>query len=187
MANYKITFFTAQYPDIDPNVSYDHDELDENLILVMQEGLPHNEAAKYFGIPMDVVMFNYKYDDIRRDYCFLRRPSFVGVSCGGYMFYDGNFARVIEASRISQYKDEWTEKYLVYDRANCKEFENKDNLATFICDTFLKERGYILKKGVAFRLSPTQIKEIDKKDKSLKLHSLFDSNNPNVFCTICSA
>lgn len=179
-----VSIFVAKCASIDPNISHTYNDLDNGIILVSDVDTINDDAAKFFGTPLDVLMHDYLYDDIKRDCGFSRQPRFVGMSCGGYMFYDGDRARVIMPEKIEHYMNIWSEHCLAYERGRSWRIVDNDNLIAYLKQSFVTGGGAVFSKGSTRLLSATQIKEIDKIVKNLKLSSLYDSENPNIFVCI---
>lgn len=177
-----VTFFVAQYTSIDPNVSHPYDEFEENVVLTTKNDI--DDAAKLFGMNIDVVMHDFLYDDIQKAYLFSRKPSFVGMSCGGHMFYDGTCARVIDPANIDAYMKKWIEKYIAYEKEQQWHIKDTNGLVLYLCESFMTEKGFVPRKGVNYLLSASQVQEIDKREKSLNLSSLYDCDEPNIFVSI---
>ena len=70
-----ISFRIADYPDIDPNVSYTKSYLERNGYTLVpiyynnsQYNIIYSDVAKKYGIPITVVDFRYDLGRIRKDY-----------------------------------------------------------------------------------------------------------------------
>ena len=179
-----VSIFVAQYANIDPNIPQPYNDLDDKLVLIPDDCADNNDAAQLFGVPLDVVMHDFLYDDIQRDYVFYRKPSFVGVSCSGHMFYDGICSRVIDPAKIDTYMKKWLEQCVVYKKEQEWQVKNKNDIVLYLCESFMDEKGFVPRNGEIHLLSASQIQEIDKRQSNLNLFSFYNEEIPNIFVSI---
>ena len=63
-----ITFYTAEYPDIDPNIQYSYNELINDGLSIGRTNVSYreDEAKYFFGIEMNVSVQDFDYEKIKR-------------------------------------------------------------------------------------------------------------------------
>lgn len=182
-----ITFYTAEYPDIDPNIRYDYDELVKDGYSVgrMNVSYREDEAKYFFGISMDVSVQDFDYDKIKQKFGFERIPWVNKCTNDMTVFTDGKISVVIKQHEVTHYVKTVVDKMYVFRKKEiCKVKTSTLGLNKVLRDVFQRLSGYFPKIGDGYRLSYNMLTTLEDYDKSLELIKHYDMEQPNLFFTI---
>lgn len=186
--NKQIRFYVADYPDVDPNVVHNYDDLIEAGYSV--KGKKHSyieDEAKYrFGIGIDVVTKDYDYDKIQQDFVFCKPPIIESRSKYTTVFTDGTVSIAIKKHELSKYVKTVTRNLFVFKRTEIYNLSADDELYNVLRTLFIKERGIEPTLEDTYFLSRSMLSETIIYRPSLDLLKYYDVDNPNLFFSINS-
>lgn len=184
----KITFLLVDYPDIDPNETYEYDDLiNAGYTLVSSKNkkalLRRNEIVKKYGIPMDVVVENYDLNKIAVDYEARGKVRLVQRNGLWVIFTDGIKEIAISVGEIANYSTLSIKTFFVLKEEEVADIIDDIYVEEYIKESFVVERNLQPDLISQTFLSKGQILGIENLSYA-ELYSKYDENNPNIYAKI---
>lgn len=188
---YLITFYQGEYPDVDPNVTYNDGELLKEGLTMKPMGNKcyiEDETRHYFGIPINVVTQDYDYDKIQRVCGFKKLPRIETASRKEITFTDGRDSYTMGKHESIHFLKKENKNMLVFRKKEiCKVKQKSYEMYSFLCSIFKKERGFTPLLGNTYVLSDVLIDKLERYERKTWLSHLFDAEHPNIFFTVTDA
>ena len=185
-----ITFYTAEYPDIDPNIQYSYNELINDGLSVGRTNVSYreDEAKYFFGIEMNVSVQDFDYEKIKQKFGFEKTPWVNQCDKEKTVFTDGVISTTIKNHEIAHYVKENTEKLYVFRKTEiCRVETDNNGLNRVLREVFQRLTGYYPKVGDGYRLSYNMLTTLEDYDQTLELIKHYNTEQPNMFFTISEA
>ena len=187
MRNFLITFYIGEYPDIDPNIGHEYNELQKGGLVLAPKGRNYleDEIKYHFGASIPVITQDYDYDKLQKDYGFSKLPK-IEFSAKDYIsFTDGIDSFTLSKHESVHYLKKTVRDMFVYRKKEIRKVMTKSyEMYSFLCSLFKKERGFEPLLGNTYVLSENMINQLERYDSKLTLSSHYDAECPNIFFTL---
>ena len=184
-----ISFRIADYPDIDPNISYTKSYLERNGYTLVpiyynnpQYNIIYSDVAKKYGIPITVVDFRYNLARIRKDYECVGNVCYRGENENYAIFTDDKKTFTIpiaEAQNI--YATEDIRDYYVLREREITSRPVKRDIVSYLEESFKRLKNINANNYSYMFLSSTQITVLEHHDVSLELSHYLYEGAPEIY------